>query len=142
MSRSILALALGVALCGCATGADLRPLVDEHVPKAVAQAIDPQRLSAARSAPVPRGPALEGWTVASFQIEPQPPFHGGYKGKEFLIEVDPNKLETDRYVSLSTKWMESHCQAWALALNRTYETELKAGGLTLAPGSVPSPSDA
>jgi hypothetical protein len=113
-------------------------VLQESVPHLIQTAIRDGALDSKRpNAVTVRREKLPGWLIESFVIEAQPPFgtyEREYQGrKEFLIEVDPKKIHTDRYWALSTYYMVNHCQHWALSIRYDYEKDLKTSSMKVAP---------
>jgi hypothetical protein len=125
-------------LYGCATSADLRPLVEDRVPHLVQAAIRDGAIDSRRTKQVNvRSEELKGWIIESFVIEAQPPFRTyerEYQGrKEFLIDVDPKTIHADRFWALNTNWMVDFCEKWALSIRDSYAEDLKASRMSIAP---------
>lgn len=137
--RATSAVVVGATLIllGCATNAQVPTMVTDRALGAVRAGVEAQAIAARAKGPatLDQG-SLVDWVIKSLELEPLPPFgvRAGHIGGEFLIAVKPGEeLHTDRYVSLSTKWMVSQCQDWILGIRRAYEEGLQGSRLTLAP---------
>src|SRR4030081_1204464 len=67
-------LIAGLFLCGCATSADLRPVVEEHVPQLIKRMVADGTFNSMPGTLQIHPELLDGWIVESFTVEPHPPF--------------------------------------------------------------------
>jgi hypothetical protein len=136
-TSAVVVVGATLIMLGCATNAQVPTMLTDRALGAVKAGVEAQAIGArAKGAATLDQATLAGWAIRSLELEALPPFsvRSGNIGGEFLIAVKPGEdLHTDRYVSLSTKWMVSQCQDWILAIRRAHEEALQSSRLKLAP---------